>query len=152
MSAKFGARWPQMKEHAARFAEQFGLTGLKPPDVSPNTRKVLALAEYARDQGKLDAFRHVAMEAHWREGKNLGDDATLIALAKGVGLDEDGARAAMTSPELLARVDRSRELAESLGVSGIPTFFFGRYRVVGCQPYETLAEAADAAGFKRKAR
>jgi predicted DsbA family dithiol-disulfide isomerase len=36
-------------------------------------------------------------------------------------------------------------------VRGIPTFAFGDVQVVGCQPYEALAAAAERAGVKRRA-
>jgi predicted DsbA family dithiol-disulfide isomerase len=37
------------------------------------------------------------------------------------------------------------------GVTGIPTFLVGRQRIVGCQPYEVIAAAAEAEGAVKKA-
>ena len=42
-----------------------------------------------------------------------------------------------------------REAAPA-GVTGIPTFDLGELRVVGCQPYEVLAAAAEQAGARRR--
>jgi hypothetical protein len=39
-----------------------------------------------------------------------------------------------------------REEAYDLGVTGIPTFFFGDMPVVGCQPYSRLLATARRAG------
>ncbi len=136
-----------MQERVVTYAKEFGLEGLNPPERSPNTRKVLAIAERARDRGVLDRFRDVAMNAYWRDGRDLGDLDTLIELAGRVGLTADDVRAAIVDPELLARLDRARQAAEDRGVTGIPTFFIGPYRVVGCQPYEVLAEAVAAAAL-----
>ncbi len=139
-----------MRPRMQAFAEGFGVRGLGSPDRIPNTRRALAVAEYARDQGRLDAFREAAMRAHWQEGKNLEDDGDLRAIAAGVGLDGEAALAASRDPGFLARVDEARAEANDVGVTGIPTFFFGDVVVVGCQPYEELAAAAQAAGAKRR--
>lgn len=140
---KFGPRYPAMRERVINYAAEFGLTDWKLPEVTVNTRKVLALAERARDRGTLDEFRDAAMNAHWREGKTLTDLATLEELGAKAGLTAEEVRRAIEDPELLGRVDRAREKAESMGVTGIPTFFIGPYRVVGCQPYEVLAEVIE---------
>jgi predicted DsbA family dithiol-disulfide isomerase len=153
LSALFGeARIPAVKEHMRRFAERFGVTGIVHPERLPNTRRVLAMAEHARAEGKLEAFRKAGMEAHWRGGNFLETDEDLRAVAESVGLDADAALAAADSPRFQAEVDRKLAEAAEDGVTGIPTFFIGDEAVVGCQPYEVLAAAADRAGAKRRAR
>jgi predicted DsbA family dithiol-disulfide isomerase len=57
-------RLPQLKRGLREFAASFGVTDLELPDHIPNTRRVLAIAEYAREQGKLMAFRDAAMYTH----------------------------------------------------------------------------------------
>jgi predicted DsbA family dithiol-disulfide isomerase len=144
------ARIAPMHAHLQRFAADFGVTGMRFPDRLINTRRVLAEAEHARDAGRLDAFRHAAMEAHWREGRDLEDDAVLRALAARADLDPDAAVAAADDPAMLARVAAIREEATDIGVTGIPTFVIGRFMVVGCQPYEALADVATRAGIPRR--
>ncbi len=142
----FGPRAAGMKAHVEQFARGFGITDMKVGEHLNNTRRVLALAEWARDAGKLDAFRHAAMEAYWRRGENLEDEDVLARLAEEAGLSAEGARAALKSPEYRARVDAMGQVAQRDGVRGIPTFLIGNARVVGCQPYEVLAQAARLAG------
>jgi predicted DsbA family dithiol-disulfide isomerase len=48
-------------------------------------------------------------------------------------------------------VDAARREAVEAGITGIPTFEFGEVRVVGCQRYEVLADAARRAGARRRA-
>jgi predicted DsbA family dithiol-disulfide isomerase len=132
------------------FAASFGVTDLELPDHMPNTRRALAIAEYAREQGKLDAFRDAAMHAHWREGKNLEDEQDLRDIALGAGLEPEAALRAIGAKQYLQRVDAIREEASSVGVTGIPTLIIGRYGVVGCQPYEVIAQAAERAGARRR--
>jgi predicted DsbA family dithiol-disulfide isomerase len=37
-----------------------------------------------------------------------------------------------------------------MGINGIPTFIIGKSRIVGCQTYETLADAVVKAGGSRR--
>jgi predicted DsbA family dithiol-disulfide isomerase len=141
-----------LHERTRRFAAQFGVTGFNPPDDLHNTRRALAIAELARDRGCLEPFRAAAFEAHWRLGKNLEDDGDLGAIAVVAGLPRDEALRAADDPAILARVDRKQNEARASGVTGIPTFVIAGEEVVGCQPYEVLAAAAERAGVRRRAR
>jgi predicted DsbA family dithiol-disulfide isomerase len=153
LTALFPAsRVPAVKEHLKQFAARFGVTGIVHPDRLPNTRRVLAMAEYARAEGKLEEFRRAGMEAHWRHGNGLESDDDLRAIAESVGLDVAAALAASDDSRYVAEVDRKLAEAAQHGVTGIPTFFIGDEAVVGCQPYEVLAAAADRAGAKRRVR
>ncbi|MBS2028369.1 MAG: DsbA family protein [Deltaproteobacteria bacterium] len=147
---KFGPRIHAMHKNLEQFAKGFGVTDMKLRERSPNTRRALAVAEYAREQGKLEAFRQRAMDAHWTQGKDLESDVDLRALATEAGLDPDAAVAASNDPKYLARIDARREQAEEVGITGIPTFVIGNRAVVGCQPYEVLAKFAEVCGAKRK--
>jgi predicted DsbA family dithiol-disulfide isomerase len=151
LAEKFGAaRLGPMREHLRNFAEGFGITDMRFPDRSPNTRRVLAMAEYARDEGKLPRFRDLAMDAHWRQSKNLEDEADLRGIATDAGLDPDAALEASRDPAYQGRIDQRRREADADGVTGIPTFILGDRGVVGCQPYEILAKLADQQGVKRR--
>jgi predicted DsbA family dithiol-disulfide isomerase len=143
-------RFGEMTDYLRRFAAAFGVQGMRVPERTPNTRKALATAEWARDQGRLHEFRRAAMNAHWREGRDLEDDGVLGDLARSAGLDPERAVAAASEPAYVARVDAMGAEAARAGVTGIPTFFIGDRKVVGCQPYEVVAAAAEAAGARRR--
>lgn len=149
---KFGPRIDAMHARLKGFAAEFGITDMQLRDRSPNTRKALAVAEYAREQGKLERFRELAMNAHWRRGMDLESDADLRTLAQEAGLDPEQAVKAATDPRYLAVIDARRAEAEARGVTGIPTFVVGNTAVVGCQPYETLAEFVEHQGAQRRKR
>ena len=138
-----------MRDHLRRFAAGFGIELLRPPDRLPNTRRALLLAEHARDRDRLHPLRRAVMEAHWERGEDLEDGAVLAACAWSAGLDPGAALAALRDPALAARVDLAAEEAAGAGVTGIPTFLVGGRRIVGCQGYEVLAAAAEAAGARR---
>jgi predicted DsbA family dithiol-disulfide isomerase len=132
------------------FAEGFGITGMAERDRIPSTRKALALAEHARDRGRLHPLRTAVMEAHWRRGEDIEDPAVLAACARAAGLEPDRALAALAEPGILARVDAMGAEAHRAGVTGIPTLMVGERRVVGCQPYAVIAAAAEAGGARRR--
>ncbi|HEX6764065.1 MAG TPA: DsbA family protein, partial [Polyangiaceae bacterium] len=145
-----GAHLPSLHERTRRFAAQFGVTEYNPPDRIQNSRRALAIAELAREKGVLEPFRHAAFDAHFRRGKDLEADADLRELARAVGLEPEAALSAADDAVYLGRVDEKQADARANGVNGVPTFFFGNVRVVGCQPYEAMARAAEQAGAKRR--
>lgn len=142
-------------------AAGFGVT-METPGHLPNTRRALALAEQAREIGRLHDAREAAMRAHWREGRNIEEDEVLASIATAAGLDPAIAVPATEDPRWQGRVDAMREEAMAWGVSGIPTFFLlpdgwslegaatwtgpRPARVVGCQPIAHLRQAARQAG------
>jgi predicted DsbA family dithiol-disulfide isomerase len=147
----FPGRTQAMAARVEQVAQDFGVSGMRPRAVINNTRRVLGLAEWARDQGHLQAFREAAMEAYWRRGEDLEDPQVLARLAEQAGLAAKEALAVMDAPEYQARVDALRVEGLTAGVTGIPTAFLGHLRVVGCQPYEVYAQAAQRAGARRRA-
>ncbi len=145
------ARIPAVKEQLRTFAARFGVTGIVHPDRLPSSRRVLAMAEFAREQGKLEEFRRAGMDAHWRHGNGLESDEELSVVATGVGLDAAAALAAADDARTVALVDARIVEAHAAGITGVPTFRIGDEVVVGCQPFEALSAAALRAGAKRRA-
>ena len=139
-----------MSEHLKAVAAHFGIGDFRQSERIPNTRRALALAEVARDEGKLDAFRERAMHAHWRDGMDLENDADLRTIARDAGLSEDAVDRSKNDPRYLARIDDTRDEANEIGVRGIPTFVLGQYGLSGAQPYEAFVRLAETAGAERK--
>jgi predicted DsbA family dithiol-disulfide isomerase len=139
-----------MHTRTKRFAASFGVDEINPPNRLQNSRRALALAEYAKLCEKLPEFRQAALRAHWLAGKDLESGADLRAICASVGLDAALGLVAADDPQNLARVDEKQAVARAQGVSGIPTFVIERTRIVGCQPYEALAEVASRAGVPRR--
>ena len=139
-----------METYMKNFAAQFGIDDFRSRERIPNTRRALARAEVARDEGKLDAFRTLAMEAHWRDGRDLENDDDLRAIAREAGLSDDAVARSHDDPRYLARVDALRAEAKAIGVEGIPTFILGDLAVSGAQAYEVFERFAERAGAKRR--
>jgi predicted DsbA family dithiol-disulfide isomerase len=136
-----------MLAYFKRFASDFGIEDMKLADHVPNTRRALAVTEYAREQGRLTAFEEAAMSGYWRVGLGLEEPVDLGRMAESAGLDAGAAIKAMDDEVYLGRVDALREEAGRAGVTAIPAFFFGDDLppLVGCQPYKELKKAAEKA-------
>ena len=142
LAEMFGAeRVRRMRPYLVDFAKAQGVSGMMVPAHKPNTRKALALAEWARGQGRLHEVRTGLMDAYWREGLDLEDDGVLARVAASAGLDGQAALQGSREPGILERVAAMGREAARAGVTGIPTFDIGEERVVGAQPYAVLAEA-----------
>jgi predicted DsbA family dithiol-disulfide isomerase len=131
---------PGMTDHVRAMFERAGLTYNPNPDIVPNSRLALRLTELARDRGLHGPVHNRLMDAYWSEGKNIGDSATLQALAAEAGLaDVDGV---LEGDAYLDRVLGSTSEAQSLGISGIPAFLLdGKLLVLGAQPQEVFERA-----------
>jgi predicted DsbA family dithiol-disulfide isomerase len=134
-----------MRDYMTKFAAQFGIDDFRQPDRIPNTRRALALAELAKDEGKLDAFRARAFDAHWRDNMNLESDDDLRTIARDAGLSRSEPDA-----DHFDRIDDIREEADRLGIQGIPTFVIRNVGLSGCQPFDVLAQFAEQAGASKK--
>ena len=135
---------------------------------APNTKKALALSEYARRRDKLAAWREAAMNAYWRDGKDLEDETVLRELLTEAGLEADEALAFLADPEVPQILLHQRIEAQRWGVTGIPTWYLlpdgwepehgipesgpRPVRVVGCQPLEVVEQAANLAGVRSISR
>ncbi|RMG24367.1 MAG: hypothetical protein D6732_23725 [Methanobacteriota archaeon] len=133
------------RDYLQEFATSFGITDMNFPTHMPNTRRVIAVAEYARDHGRLHAFRHEVMNAYWRAGKDIEDPEVIKEIAHRIQISPEEALKAMNSETYIERVWAMRKEAEAAGITGIPTFFIGSRRIYGCQKYEVLAEAVESA-------
>jgi predicted DsbA family dithiol-disulfide isomerase len=137
---------PNVDDH---MREVFARSGLEwnPPDVIPNSRKALRVGELARDEGVHGAFHDRAMDAHWAECADIGDDEVLRGLAREVGLAADAVDRVLASDEYAERVAVSTQQAASIGITGIPAFLLDdRLLVVGAQPRDVFEQAFDRLG------
>jgi predicted DsbA family dithiol-disulfide isomerase len=121
--------------------ESAGLT-FSPSASLPNTLHALEVTELARDRGLHGLVHTRLMHAYWSEGKDLGDDETLLDLVAETGLDRDEAAAVIAESRYADRIAASTQEANRLGIYAIPAFILGRRLVVmGAQPEELFEQA-----------
>lgn len=80
--------------------------------------------------------------AYFVEGRDIGDQATLSALASEVGLVREAAAAFLASEEGVQEVRAFENEAHRLGINGVPFMILDRrLGVSGAQPPEILVQA-----------
>jgi len=87
----------------------------------------------ARAQGKYDEMHEGLMEMRGR-----AEEASVLALARSVGLDVDQMIADMQSDAVSNHIATSEQLAQSLGFTGTPSFVIGDSLVPGAVPLTDL--------------
>ncbi|BAJ76368.1 predicted dithiol-disulfide isomerase [Microbacterium testaceum StLB037] len=108
-----------------------------------NTVKAHELLHFAKENGKQLELAEVLMSAYFLEGKHVGRDDDLVALAAEVGLDADAAREALASQRYRGAVRADQEQAQQFGITGVPFFVIdGKYGVSGAQPVEAFTQIA----------
>ena len=105
-----------------------------------NSRLAQELAAWAVSQPGGEAIHDALFRAYFVDGKNIGEPAVLLELAKGIGLNEAQAREVLEKRTHRAAVDADWEKSRQYGVTGVPTFVAGDRGVVGAQPYEALEQ------------
>lgn len=105
---------------AAAECEAVGLP-FRPPTMLPNTRRVLATAEWVRRSQPPEVFEalHVALfRAYFADGLDIGDDELLASTVRASGVDPDAVDRSAGS----AWVDQSMAAAHEAGVTGTPAW------------------------------
>lgn len=125
--------------------DRFGLE-LKHPnlDFGIDTRLAHIAARAADALGAGDAYHRAVFAAYWREGRHIGERATLIDLAAEVGLDKAAFELELDRPEHRDAVLADEAWAHQQGLNGVPAFIFAnRYLVSGAQPPAVLRQAVE---------
>ncbi len=134
-------RYAPFKAYVEKFAAAFNLPEVRLPEKTYNTRKVLLMAEQARDAGLLPEFWQAMLHAYWREQIDLEDETVLGQVATRCGLEAPRALAALSNMEYQLRLDKRRYNAQKLGLTTLPAFMWGRQAILGCQPIEVFDRA-----------
>jgi 2-hydroxychromene-2-carboxylate isomerase len=99
---------------------------------------VIALRQQGGDVGRLS---QAMMAAVWAEGRDVGDRATLLAIAAGQGEDGAALLAAGAGPAAQAEYDANTEAAIAAGVFGVPTVQVGEELFWGQDRLDFVARA-----------
>ena len=111
-----------------------------------NSRLAQELAKWADSQPGFESIHDALYRAYFADGRDISNSDVLIEIAKSVGLPEDGAREVLFDRTFKEAVDADWEYSRRSGITGVPSFVAGKYKVVGAQPYEVLVELLKASG------
>jgi predicted DsbA family dithiol-disulfide isomerase len=106
-----------------------------------NSRLSLEASEYARDEGKYDAFHENIFHAYFTCGRDIGNREVLAAVARESSLDDLEMRRALEDHRYLPRLSHARKEGELINLTGVPTFIVeGKYKITGAQPIDVFRE------------
>lgn len=92
----------------------------------------------SRNQGKYEAFHNALMANQGR-----ATEASVMSIAKQVGLDVDQLEIDMNSAEIDAHIQASHELTQALGLNGTPAFVFGDQVVPGAIELDQMKQLVE---------
>jgi len=105
--------------------------------VTPNTRDAHRLIRHAGDVGSAEPVVEALFKAYFVEGRNIGDRATLAAIAAEAGLDRRAAARLLDGNGGAEEVLTDDMSARRIGINAVPCFIFERkYVVSGAQEPE----------------
>jgi predicted DsbA family dithiol-disulfide isomerase len=108
-----------------------------------NTVKAHELLHFAKENGRQLELAELLMSAYFLEGRHVGRDEDLVALAGEAGLDQNAAREALSSQRYRPAVRADQAQAQQYGITGVPFFVIdGKYGVSGAQPVEAFTQIA----------
>jgi len=117
-----------------------------------NSRLAQELAKWADSQPGFESIHNALYRAYFVDGRNIGDPEVLIDIAQSVGLSADAAREVLADRTFKDAVDADWEESRRRGITGVPSFIAGKYKVVGAQPYNVLADLLRAADSEAESR
>lgn len=140
------ARQAQVRQAAATVGLSIDFSSI---NTMPNTADAHRLLERAAELGSVaqrDALLERLFAAYFHQGEDLGDSATLLAIAESCGYSREALADCLEGA-------RSPYDDGGMGAKGVPYFIFNRRQAVsGAQPAEVLLQvmqhalAQDAAG------
>ena len=112
-----------------------------------NSRLAQELGKWADEQNRRGnnyfAIHDALYRGYFVDGRNIGDEETLVDIATNIGLPKDEVKAVLADRSHKNAVDADWAKSREYGVTGVPTFVAGGYSLVGAQPYEMLQQMMD---------
>lgn len=103
-----------------------------------NSRLAQELAAWADTEEGGEKLHNQLYEAYFVANKNIADLTVLLEIVAAAGLDVTRAEEVLTQRLFSSEIDQHWQRAQSMGLSGVPTFVCDELYVVGHQQYEVL--------------
>ncbi|MDP1845865.1 MAG: DsbA family oxidoreductase [Pseudomonadota bacterium] len=154
LARKYGMSRAKAEEMQAQMTRTAALDGLQfafEKSRPENTFAAHRLLHFAARHGLQGAMKERLLRAYFTEGRRIGDNAELTALAAEVGLDATEVAAMLADPAAHANDVRADEAsARAMDIRGVPFFVLDqKYGVSGAQPADTLLAAITQAWNER---
>lgn len=147
LAGKFGGRQRaiqamlQVVEHAKKAGAEINMDRVTR---LPNTLDAHRVIHWAGIEGKQTPMVARLFRAHWRDGEDIGDPATLARLAGEVGMDASAVARLLASDADAEDIAARDYDARKKGVTAVPTFLIAQqYVVSGAQPLDVWQQVID---------
>ena len=145
LARRFGDRSRAIASHVIGVARGEGLEMDYDRGLTVNTlnaHRLSMLADREHGAAMQRALMRRLFDAHFAEGKDIGDPRVLARLAGEVGMDPDVARNYLESRDGAGEVHEEIASAQRLGVDAVPTYVFDhKYVIEGAQATELFLQA-----------
>jgi predicted DsbA family dithiol-disulfide isomerase len=113
---------------------------------TPNSLDAHRLIRFATRQGRAEALVEALFAAYFLEGRDIGDRATLAAVAEESGFDRAAALHFLDSDAAAAEIRDEDRSARRLGINAVPCFIIDNsYAISGAQDPEFFLPIFDLA-------
>lgn len=124
-----------------RWAEWRGLPILRHRPTHHDNPLALANSMIIAARADAGPLSRAILQAHWRDDADIADEATLAALASGIGLNAQALLDAAHSAEIRAQHDANTQEAIARNVFGSPTYFVDGDMFYGQDHLDMVARA-----------
>jgi len=136
------AQAKQLTGNVVEMAEQAGLHFDFDRSIPANSFDAHRLIHLAKANGKQDEAEEALFRAHFMDGKDIADKATLSAIGQELGLTAESIERLFSSNDYAEAVQYDLYESRQIGIRGVPYFVFDRkYALSGAQPVETFTAA-----------
>jgi predicted DsbA family dithiol-disulfide isomerase len=138
LTDKFGGeeRYAQLTQHVTQVAKEEGLFfNFDSQPVSPNTRMLHVIIQYAKEYGLQNQIKEAFMKAYFEDGVNLSAKESIITVAESVGLLRSSIEPLFENASLKNDIERREKEMQNLGITGVPFYIINnKYGISGAQP------------------
>lgn len=145
LGKKFGSieQAKQMTANVQSMAQTVGLK-LQFEQAKPtNTYRAHRLLKLADEVNKNNELTEKLFQAHFLEGKDIGDVATLVDIAESIGLTKEDAQKALKDEKAYVQaVEKDLAEARQFQITGVPFFVFNRkFAISGAREKSIFTQA-----------
>lgn len=106
--------------------------------ITPNTLKAHFLTAYAQTVNKHELIAASIFKAYFTDGKDIGNTAVLLDIAKEGGLNICEVQESLQSVKNKKQLNELEGLNRERGINSVPVFIIGNKAIVGAQPSEAF--------------
>lgn len=133
-----------MHEHLMQTGKAVGITFNFDESKVANSFRSQMLLQLAKTKGKANEMEELLFEAQFLNGQNVDDPAVLVELGEKLGISKEEVLLGVESDDFKFAVNQDIQMANNLGIRGVPFFIFNdKYAVSGAQPEALFLEVLE---------